>query len=77
MPDPCEQAWSLIAAAGWGPEHAASSTLHDLRCTEDIANARWYWARPEELAEKGHARYVLEQLTSMLTVEELERLRCT
>jgi hypothetical protein len=74
-----KQPWDFIVEAGWAPEFAAGCVLRYLRRTKDpthsLESARWYFARLGELAERGHAKYVLGQLRSMLIAEELERLR--
>jgi hypothetical protein len=72
------QPWDLIVAAGWAPEFAAGCVLRYLRRTKDpehsLESARWYWTQLHELAKKGHAKYVLGTLISMLTKNELDIL---
>ena len=67
-----------IIAAGWGPEFCAGNVLKYLRRTKEpehsLESARWYWARLLEFAERGHAKYVMGQLVTMLTREELNRI---
>ena len=52
--------------------------LRYLRRTKDpehsLESARWYWARLHEMATIGHARYVLGQLRSILSEDEVARL---
>lgn len=66
-------------AIGWAPEFAAGCVLRYLRRTKDarhsLESALWYWARLEEMAEEGHARYVLGILMGLLTADEIGRLR--
>lgn len=62
-------------AIGWAPEYTAGVVLTALRQDEpDLRLARWYWARLGELAERGHAKYVLGQLRSILSADEIARL---
>lgn len=88
-----KQPWDIIVEQGWGAAFAAGNVLKYVRRAalkhgeDDIAKARWYWARIWELAEAaaqhaphehafpGRPGYVLNQLRGLLTDSELALLR--
>lgn len=74
-----QQPWDVMLVAGWTPEFAAGSILKYLRRAKDLEHslesAQWYWERLNELANEGHARFVLGQLRSILTADELAKLK--
>jgi hypothetical protein len=79
------QPWDDIVVAGWGPAFAASSILKYLRRTKDpehsITSARWYYAQLEAMADAqramggGNAIDVINRLRSLLTEEEMARIK--
>lgn len=84
------QPFDIIVSMGWGPIFAASNVVKYMRRTKEpehsLESARWYWARLTEtangvgaMAQAGRgmsdASWYLRTLRSILTADELARLR--
>lgn len=73
------QPWDQIVEGGFGASFAAGSILKYLRRTKgewekDIAKARWYYARMQELPADAGLRATARWLMTVLTQEELNLL---